>query len=274
MTPLQTLILGIIQGVTEFIPVSSSAHLVLIPWLLGWSLDERPAFVFNVLVQVGTLVAVIAYFRRDLMTMTRCALLGIARGRPLETPEARTAWLLVLATIPAGVIGLAFKDYFVSTYSNPVQTAVELMGTSLIIWISELIGRRLRGFETIDGWDAAWMGVGQAIAIFPGISRSAATIAFGLGRNLERPSAARFSFLMSIPIFLAAGLMAVYDLLRIPNFMTDVPEMLIGFAASAVVGYLCIRWLLRFLAHHPMMVFAYYCTGASIFFLLVAFFRG
>lgn len=274
MSLFQTFVLGIVQGLTEFIPVSSSAHLVLVPWLLGWTFEQRTEFVFHILVQLGTLVAVVIYFWGDLVALGRAAVLGIVRGSPFETVEARQAWLLALATVPAGVVGLAFKDYFENSFGDPVRVAIELLGTSAIIWVSELVGRRVRRLESIGWLDALAMGLGQAVAIFPGISRSASTIAFGLGRNLERPAAARFAFLMSVPVFLGAGVVAVKDLLEMPNFAQEIPPTLVGFAAAAVVGYLCIRWLLGFLARHPMKVFAYYCTVASLACLLIALFRG
>lgn len=260
MTVFQSILLGIIQGLTEFLPVSSSGHLVLIPYLLNWDIPAQQAFVFDVLVQVATLVGVFAYFWKDLTGIVRSFLSGLLKGRPFEDSQSRLGWLLLLATIPAGLFGLLVKDAVESAFSSPVLTAVFLLVTAVLLFLAERIGRKTRTLEELNWKDALWMGIFQALAIFPGISRSGATITGGMTRNLLRPSAARFSFLMSIPIMLAAGLLASLDLLELSNLGSILPVMIPGFLAAAVTGYLAIRWLLTYLVSRSLNIFAAYCA--------------
>jgi undecaprenyl-diphosphatase len=259
MTWLQAIFLGIIQGLTEFLPVSSSGHLVLTPYLLGWNIPEGDTFVFNVLVQIPSIIAVIVYFWRDLMEIAASWLRGLVQRRPLAEPGSRLGWLLILATIPAGLIGLLLEDAVEAAFNNPAQTGYELWITAGLLVIAERVGKRNRKVEQLGWLDSIFIGLAQAISIFPGVSRSGSTITGGMVRNLERPAATRFAFLMSIPIMLAAGLLASLDLAGRSDVASLLPIFLPGFIASGVVSYVSIRWLLRFVAKHSMMVFAIYC---------------
>ncbi|MGH9320307.1 MAG: undecaprenyl-diphosphatase UppP [Vicinamibacteria bacterium] len=258
MSFLQSLILGIVQGLTEFLPISSTAHLILVPWLLGWKLDPKVAFVFDVLLQLGTVAAVVAYFRKDLASIARATAAGLVERRPLGTPEARLGWLLVLATLPAVVVGLAFKPFFESLHRNPIVVAGILAAGAALIFAAERIGRRSRDLSSVTWRDSLIIGASQSLALLPGVSRSAATICGGMLCDLERPSAARFSFLMSVPILVAASVLAVKDLLELPGFAAHLPPLAAGFLAAAVVGFASIHWLLSYLARRPMNVFAWY----------------
>jgi undecaprenyl-diphosphatase len=269
MTWLQAIILGIIQGLTEFLPISSSGHLVLTPYLLGWDLSETDTFVFNVLVQIPSLIAVVIYFWRDLMEIASAWLRGLAQRQPLAEPASRLGWLLIIATIPAGVIGLLLEDAVEAAFNNPVQTAFELWITAGLLVLAERVGRRNREVGQLKWLDAVWIGLAQAASIFPGISRSGSTITGGMVRNLERPAATRFAFLMSVPIMAAAGLLAGLDLAGRPNVASLLPVFLPGFIASGVVSYITIRWLLRYVARHSMLVFAAYCFGLGALAMLV-----
>jgi undecaprenyl-diphosphatase len=271
MSLLQAIILGIVQGLTEFLPISSSGHLVLVPFLLGWEIPEEQTFLFDVLVQMGTLVAVIIYFWRELLAVVTGFLHGLVQRRPLATLQARLGWYLILATIPAGLLGLLFKEQVERAFSSPVTTALELLVTAGILLLSERLGRRSRPLEDMHWKDALWIGCAQAISIFPGISRSGATIAGGLTRHLERPAAARFSFLMSVPVMLAAGVLAGSDLLASPGLAGFLPVILAGFVTAAVVGYLSIHWLLSYLASHSLRSFAIYCVLIAAVILIVAY---
>jgi len=254
----QSLILGVVQGVTEFLPISSTAHLILVPWLVGWKFDPGVAFVFDVLLQLGTVAAVIAYFWKDLTEIARATLSGLLSRRPLATEKARLGWLIVLATVPAVIVGLAFKPFFESLHRNPIAVAgILTLGAALIV-VTEKIGRRSRGFDSITWRDALIIGASQSLALLPGVSRSAATICGGMLCHLERPSAARFSFLMSVPVLIAAAVLAVKDLVELPGFGAYLPPLAAGFLASAVVGFASIHWLLTYLARHPMNLFAGY----------------
>ncbi len=274
MTIFQSIVLGIVQGLTEFIPISSSAHLVLVRWLLDWPRGPE-AFAFDVLVQVGTLVAVVVYFWRDLWGMATHVLRGLARREPLGTPEARLGWLVAAATVPAVVLGVLFKDFFEGSFAEAAWTAAQLIVNGGLLLAAERLARRAttRGLETLNLGDAAVIGLAQAAAILPGISRSGATISGGLWRGLERSAAARFSFLMSIPVMLGAGVVAANDLLAIPNFGAYVLPIAVGFVVAAVVGYFCIHWLLNYLAKHSMNAFGWYCLGAGGLCLVVALLR-
>jgi undecaprenyl-diphosphatase len=270
MSLLQALILGIVQGATEYIPVSSSAHLVLVPWLLGW--PDAP-FTFEVLVQWGTLVGVFVYFWRDLWDIARDMVLGLMRRQPLETPSARLGWYILLGTVPAVVFGFLLKDIFEAAFGAPVFVAALLLGTAVILTAAERFGRRTRALRDFGWLDALIVGFWQVLALFPGISRSGATIGGAMLRGFNRPAAARFSFLLSVPALLGAGILAIADLLAAGSLGADLPALAVGFAAAAVSGYLCIRWLLGYLQRHSLYVFAIYCTLFSLFNLLVALIR-
>ncbi len=259
------------QGLTEFVPVSSSAHLVLVPWLLGWSLDDKTAFVFDVLVQWGTLVGVFAYFWRDIWSITRAVAGGLASGRPLGSFEAKLGWWVVLATVPAVVLGLLLKDTFEQTFSAPGIVAILLFATAAILIVAERLGRRTRDMSQFNTGDAVMMGFSQVLSLFPGISRSGATIGGGMLRHLDRSAAARFSFLMSIPALLGAGVVALGDLFADPLLLSALWLPLIaGFLAAAISGYLCIRWLLGYLQKRSLGLFAAYCIGFGALNLIVA----
>ncbi len=273
MTLLQAIILGIIQGLTEFLPVSSSAHLVIAPFLLGWDIPKEQSFPFDVLVQMGTLIAVIAYFWKDLLGIVTAFVRGLIERRPFADPQARLGWLLILATVPAGLLALLIKDQVEAAFASPAAVGAFLLVTAVLLLSVERIGRKNRTMESFNWIDALWMGLSQALALFPGISRSGATITGGMARHLDRPAAARFSFLMSVPIMLAAGLLTSFDLLEVPNLSSFLPSMAVGFLAAAVVGYLSIRWLLAYLVRHSLDVFAIYCAVLGTITLVVSFLR-
>lgn len=270
MTLFQSILLGIVQGLTEFIPISSSGHLVLVPHLLGWQLPAEDAFIFDVLVQVATLVAVFAYFWNDLVAIARDFFLGIINRRPFGYPQSCLAWYLVLATIPAGAMGLLIRSSIEQAFGSPEATGFFLFVTSGLLLIAEKAGRRVRSLEHLTWRDALWIGCFQIMSLFPGVSRSGATIAGGMTRDLQRPDAARFSFLMSIPIMLAAGLLAAWDLKDVPNLEHTLPLFIPGFITAAVVGYISIRWLIGFLTRRPLYVFAAYCAGMGGLIILLA----
>lgn len=259
MTLFQSLILGIVQGLTEFLPVSSSGHLVLAPFVLGWEIPGDQAFVFDVLVQVGTLLAVILFFWQDLTRIIRHFFVGIIRRQPFLTQEARLGWFLILATVPAGGFGLLVKERIEAAFSSPAAAATLLLVTGSLLLIGERVGGKFRCLTHLTWKDSLWMGFFQALAVFPGISRSGATITGGMTRNLDRPAAARFSFLMSVPIMLAAGSLALVDLLRLPDLAALLPSVIAGLFSSLIVGYLSIRWLLSYLTRRPLYIFAAYC---------------
>jgi len=270
MTILQAIILGIIQGITEFLPISSSAHLVLIPYLVGWELDADFVFPFDVLIQLGMLTALIFYYRTDLLEIFRSVLIGIKNKNPIEDEAARIGWFTLLATVPAGLAGLLIKDRVEDAFNNPYLTAILLFVTSGLLFIAEFAGRKNRSLNELRPLDALWIGIFQAFSIFPGISRSGSTIAGGMTRNFDRRSSSQFAFLMAIPALLAAGLLEILDLLKLPNLSAYLPMMAIGFLTSVIVGYFAIRWLINYLSAHSLLPFAVYCLifGAGALLLL------
>lgn len=260
MTLFQSIILGIIQGASEFLPISSSGHLVLTPYLLGWQLDPLEAFVFDVLVQVATMAAVIVYYWKDLTAILSAVVKGILAGKPFEEKSARLGWFLVLSTIPAGLAALLFKSTFEDAFSNPHYAAIFLLVTSALLAAGELLGRRARDLADATWLDALVIGLFQVLALFPGVSRSGATITGGMVQGLNRRSAARYAFLMAVPIMLAAGVLAGIDLVQSPVLLTNLPVYLAGFLVSALVGYLAIRWFIGYLSRKSLYGFAIYCA--------------
>lgn len=274
MTLIQSILLGIIQGLTEFLPISSSAHLVITPYILGWNIPEESAFIFDVLVQLGTLVAVIAYFWRDLIAIMKAFVLGLWHKQPFTEAQSRLGWLLIAATIPAVLAGMLFKNLVEQAFSSPPTTAIFLIITAAFLVIAERLGKKIRHIEHLKWEDALVIGLFQAISLFPGISRSGSTITGGMLRSFDRNSAARFSFLMSVPVMLGAGGLAVIDLIQLPDFASQLPTLLVGFVVAMVVGYFSIRWLLGYLTRHSFYGFAAYCLVASAITLTVTLIRG
>jgi undecaprenyl-diphosphatase len=273
MTWLQAVVLGIVQGLTEYLPISSSAHLVLVPWLLGWRIDEHIAFPFDVLVQWGTLIPVLAYFRRELLGILRGWWEGARNGAPFGTPGGRLGGWVIVATLPAVVAGLLLKKPVEAVFLQPTLTAALLSGTAVLLWWGERFGRRERDLEGLTLGDALAVGLAQALALLPGISRSGATIAAGLGRGLQRSEAARFSFLLSVPALLGAGLVALKDLFEIGLPPQALGPILTGALAAALSGYLAIWGLMRLVRRRSLMPFALYCLLVSLSMLLLAAFR-
>lgn len=274
MTLLQAFVLGIVQGATEFLPISSSGHLVLVPWILGWEFDPASAFIFDILVQWGTLAAVIVYFRTDLANLMRAALLSLVGRRPWSDPTVRAAWLVVLASLPAAMLGIVLKDVISQAFDSPLAVSIFLVVTAGLLAGGEFLGSRERTIQNLTSLDAIIIGLAQSAALFPGISRSGSTIAGGLSRHLTRPEAARFSFIMAVPVMLGAGLVAIRDLTGLADFQSQVGSLVVGFLAAGLVGYLSIRWLLGYLTSHPMRIFVIYCSLAGLAGILMSVVRG
>jgi undecaprenyl-diphosphatase len=270
MTRLQAILLGILQGATEFIPISSSGHLVLVPWLLKW---PEPGLAFDAIVHWGTVVAVLAVFWRDLYQLLLVGLKSL-RTRSLADPEARIAWWIVMGTIPAVVIGYFFKDFFESLFGSPPAAAVFLLVTGLVLSLSERLGTRTREADEMSWLGALLVGLAQAAAIAPGISRSGATIAAGLFLGVKRTAAARYSFLLSVPAILGAGVLSLLDLATEGVLLSDWLLLVSGFLAAAISGYLCIRFLLSYLRQGRLYIFAVYVWFFGAASLVVALMRG
>jgi undecaprenyl-diphosphatase len=258
MTILQSLLLGVVQGLTEFIPVSSTAHLLIGQRLLGIGANEA-VFAFLVLVQLGTLAALIVYFWKDLWAIARAF-----PARPFSTPRNRLGWLILIATLPALLAGLLLKPLVQSLFRVPlIEAAIRLATAAVLMALAERFGRRTRRLETMTGFDALVVGLMQVIAVFPGASRSGTTISGGLFRGFERAAAARFAFLMAVPVMLAAGAYEALEVVKMPGLGAFLPVLAAGFLAAAVFGWLAVKWLLRYLGRHSLAVFAVYCAVLS-----------
>jgi undecaprenyl-diphosphatase len=271
LDPIKALILGILQGATEFLPVSSSGHLVLVPWWLGW---DEPSLLFDVVMHLGTLVAVLIYFWRDWLMLLRAGIHAL-RTRSTQNPEARLLLLLLVGTIPAALAGLLLKGFFESAFSDPPLAAGFLLVTALLLTYGERCHSADRPLSDTNTRDALTIGLAQAMAIFPGISRSGSTIAAGLCRDLSRPTSARFSFLLAAPVILGAGARHAMDLATgsVTVGHTMAVSMLVGFGAAAGVGLLAIWVLMRLVQRQRLYGLAVYCAVFGTLSLLVALIR-
>jgi undecaprenyl-diphosphatase len=229
------------------------------------------------MVHWGTLVAIFGVFWNELWALLKAGLDSILDAvgvdRSYDREQARLAWAIILGSIPATLAGFLLADFFEELFGKPAIVAVLLLVTAAILALSEWLSRQERPFGRIGRLDAFLIGVAQAFAIMPGISRSGATIAAGMSRGVQRESAARFSFLLSVPVILGAGLFKLLDLVTAGGVDDLLGALAVGFATAAVIGYLCIRWLLRYLASSPLYVFSIYCLCFGLFCLVVAFVR-
>ncbi len=251
MDILQIIVLALVQGLTEFLPISSSAHLILVPYLTDWP-DQGLAF--DVAVHVGTLTAVIIYFRKEISKMF-FAWLASLKGRHSE--DSRLAWGVLIGTIPVGLAGLLFKDVISEHLRTPLVIAVTTIIFGLLLWYADWSGKRNRDEHSLSWKDIVIIGCAQAVALIPGTSRSGITITAGLMLGLTAPAAARFSFLLSIPVIVLAGGMETLDYLKVAS-INDMNDLIIGALISAVSAYLCIHYFLMLLERIGMTPFVIY----------------
>ena len=267
MTLFQAFVLGIVQGLTEFLPVSSSGHLLLARYLLNW---PEPGLAFDVALHVGTLVAVLWYFRREWVDLTAAGV-RLLRQRAPRTPEERRVLFLILATIPAAIGGVLLKDYAETVFRDPRITAYALIGLGIILWLVDRYASRVRGLATMRWGDALAIGVAQMCALLPGVSRSGATMTVGRALGFDRQSAAVFSFLMSMPIILAAILKEAPEAMSAGD---PLAPLVLGILASMLSGWLAIAVLLRLLSTTGYGIFAAYRVALGLFVLWTLHVRG
>ncbi len=259
MTILQAIVLGITQGVTEFAPISSSGHLILVPWLFGWSILNDPNFnkTFDVALHVGTLLGALVYFRRDVARYLAAWIRSI-RARSIATTDERLAWALVIGTIPGGLAGALLEDVIQEKLGQPITIAVMLAVFGVVLVVVDRIAGVRRGVEDLTVRDGLVLGIAQAIALQPGVSRSGVTITAGRAMGLDRAGAARFSFLLSMPIIAGAGVFKGLDLVQAGMPAGMAGPFLWGILSSAVSGFLVIAFLLSYLRKHDFAVFLWY----------------
>jgi len=262
MTAFHALLLGIIQGLTEFIPVSSTAHLLIGQTLLGLPADDA-MFSFLVLVQIGTVVSLLVFFWKDLFSIVVETLKNLGGVRDFKSlPEnARMGWYILIATVPALLAGYLLKDAVEALFRMPLlEAAIRLFSAAILLALAEWLTKKDRQLDSMTWLDALVVGLFQIIAVFPGASRSGSTISGGMFRGLDRPAAAHFAFLMAVPVMLAAGAYEMLDVIVMPGLAEFLPSLAIGFLTAAVVGWFAVRWLLRYPAHHSLYVFSAYCA--------------
>jgi undecaprenyl-diphosphatase len=269
----QAFLLGIIQGLTEFIPVSSTAHLLIGQVVFGLPADDA-MFSFLVLVQIGTIVSLLVYFWKDLLTIITDTLKNLGGLRDFQSlPEnAKMGWYILLATIPALLAGYLLKDAVEALFRLPLlEASIRLFAAAILLTLAEWLTKKNRQLDSMTWLDALVVGMFQIISVFPGASRSGSTISGGMFRGFDRPSAARFAFLMSVPVMLAAGAYEMLDVVRMPGLAEFLPALAVGFVAAAIVGWLAVRWLLRYLAGHSLYAFSTYCAVIGVIVLIFHF---
>ncbi len=285
MLYIQSIILGIVQGLAEFIPISSSAHLVIVPWLFGWTNPALTSLTFDVALHLGTLLAVIVFFAADWGRLIAAWFKSVVQFKIGEDPDRKMAWYIVLACIPGGIAGVLFESKIGNAFhSNPIPMdsmifmAAAIALLALLLLIADRFAAHRKAFGHIKAKDALYIGLAQAFAVIPGVSRSGATITAGLALGLERDAAARFSFLLSAPIIAGAGLKSLYELVKqVHSGAVAGAELAIfpiGFVAAAISGFICIKFLLNYLKKHSTSVFVWYRFALAALVLVIALMRG
>ena len=267
----QVVVLAIVQALTEFLPVSSTAHLFLFPWLLGW---PDPGLTYTIAVHAGTLLAVLLYFLRTWLELT-CAGLGLPFPREAAPEEIQASrrmfWYLVAGTIPAGLAGFFLEHYVETTFRSAYLMGAMLIVVGVLMWWAESRADLVRGMDSVTLGDALWIGTAQAIALVPGVSRSGITITAGIFRRMTRESAARFTFLLSTPIIAGAAAKKLLDLRAAPPAGDTLTALAVGAVVSAIAGYLVIAFFIRYLQTRTLKIFIYYRIAFGIVVLLLAF---
>jgi undecaprenyl-diphosphatase len=277
MTWIEAIVLGIVQGLTEFIPISSTAHMKIVPVLFGWG---DPGAAFTAVLQIGTLAAVVSYYWRDILRIASAMAADVGRGKLATTNDARQGWMIVVGTLPIVVCGLLFRHQIKTTLRSMYVICAAVAGVAVLLGIAEwyvrrreAAGSRGRGVDDVQWHDAVGIGFAQAAALVPGTSRSGATILGGLLCGLTREAAARFSFLLSIPAVFAAGVLElVEERKELLANSHEAAKLVVAMLVAGIVGYVTIPWLLAYLRKHTMFVFIVYrlLLAAVLYYLLVS----
>ena len=264
MSTLEAIVLGLVQGLTEFLPISSSGHLRIVPALLGW---EDPGAGFTAVIQLGTMAAVLIYFRADLWRIARAWLSELRTPIPRASQEARLGWFIVLGTIPIAIFGFIFKDQIESGARSLYLIGSALIVFSFVMLAAERAGSHRRNLEEMNGRDGLFVGMAQVLALIPGVSRSGATISAGLFRNFDRVAAARYSFLLSVPAVVLSGL---FELRKVgENGSPSAAATAVATLVAFVTGYAAIAWLIRYLGSHTLKIFVVYRVALGVLVLVL-----
>ncbi len=273
MSILQALILGIVQGLTEFLPISSSGHLILVPWLFGWHFfQNNPALnkTFDVALHLGTFVAALVYFWRDIVVIVRAWLRSLRRRR-IETQNERIAWLLLISTVPAGIVGVLLENFITDQLGKPYLICIMLFAFALVMMAADMTAKLNKSMDDLRWPGALGIGVAQAVALAPGVSRSGVTMVTGLFLGLDRESTARYSFLLSVPVVGGAALLKTAQLVKdgMPPHMAQ--PFLVGMVAAALSGLAAIWFVLGYLRTHTFAIFvAYRLIVATALLIVIA----
>lgn len=263
MTLIQSILLGVIEGLTEFVPVSSTAHMLIVQKLLNIPSGEE-MFAFLILIQIGPLVALLLYFWKDLWSLAKAFF-----AKPFSTSENKMAWFVIIATLPALLAGVLLKKVIQGLFNDPLfEAAIRFFAAATLLFLAEYFGKSKRNLDSMTWLDALVAGLFQVFSIFPGSSRSGSVISGGMLRGLDRASATRFAFLISVPVMLAASLYESFELRKAAHLGSFLPPLAVGFIVSAVVGWLSIRWLINYVGKHSLYVFAVYCAAAGTLVLI------
>ncbi len=266
MNYFDAVVLGVVEGLTEFLPVSSTGHLTIAEKLLGLEVDDPAVTGYTAVIQMGAIAAVVVYFAKDIWNIIRAWTLGLVRSEYRGQLDHRMGWYVIVASIPVGVAGLLAKDLITGDLRSLWVVAIALIAWSGVMWLAELVARQDRPERSLGMVDAITIGLAQAVALIPGISRSGATISVGLFRGLDRVTATKLSFFMSIPALFAAG---VYELKDAFSGDIGAGEAIVGIVVAFVVAYASIAWLLRFVAHHTIAWFVPYRVGLGVLLLVL-----
>jgi len=269
---IQALVMGIVQGLTEFLPVSSSGHLIIVPWVFGWDDAFITSLAFSVMLHLGTLIALLIYFRADWLRLIPAGLATIRDRSFQDDPDRKLAWLLVAATVPAAIVGFLFSDFFETQVRQIGLVAVTLVVGGVILWVADRVGGRTKGVEDVTFPVATGIGAAQALALIPGISRSGISISAGRFAGLDREAAARFAFLMATPITAGAIIFEGRKLLTgEAGVDVAIGPLLVGLVSSLVAGLLAIRFMLSYLRTRSLSIFVWYRFAlAALVFVLLA----
>ncbi len=261
-----SILLGLVQGLGEFLPISSSAHLIITPWLFKF---EDPGLTFDVALHFGTLLAILFYFWKDWLVLFKAAFTSLGKKRAQYTANEKLFWYIIFATIPAAILGKALEKYAEDLFREPLLIALTMSMMGILLLVVDSVSKKRKNTEQITFTDALLIGMSQALALIPGVSRSGITITSGLARGLNRQTAARFSFLLATPITAGACLLKAK-----PFFQSGINvESLVGIAVSAIVGFLCIKYMMAYVQKYSYRVFVVYRFAFSIMVLLVYFLR-
>ncbi len=258
------LLLGIVEGVTEFLPVSSTGHLTIVEKLLGLKVDDAGVTAFTAIIQVGAIIAVIIFFRRDIGRLIAAWVRGLANPSERSHPDYRMAWFVIIGSIPIGIVGFLGKGLVTGGLRNLWVVVVSLVGWSVVMWAAEKVGRQNRPESATTLKDVVVIGLMQCVALIPGVSRSGTTISAGLFRDLDRVSATRLSFFLSIPALTAAGAYEGLTQAKAISASVGWAPTILATLVSLVVAYVAIAWLLRLVAHHSLVVFISYRVGLAV----------